>query len=96
MPRPHEENIDYVGWLKDGKTRGFLLLLLAVPFRGRAITFNFVTYSSQTIQQKTGSRNLEHKRAFQEVKMLCYGKSLVLNREFSYLDLLETLVQEEL
>ena len=95
MPRPHAKNTDYVGWLKDGKTRGFWLLLLAVPFRGRAIPFNFVTYSSQTIQQKANSRNLEHKRAFQEVKMLLGEKPLVLDREFSYLTLLEALVQEE-
>jgi hypothetical protein len=96
MPRPHAENTDYVGWLKDGKTRGFWLLLLAVPFRGRAIPFHFVTYSSQTIQQKANSRNLEHKRAFQEVKMLLGEKPLVLDREFSYLTLLEALEQEGL
>jgi hypothetical protein len=96
MPRPHAENTEYVGWLKDGKTRGFWLLLLAVPFRGRAIPFNFVTYSSQTIQQKASSRNLEHKRAFQEVKRLLGEKPLVLDREFSYLSLLEALEQEGL
>ncbi|MFV2045203.1 MAG: hypothetical protein ACC700_18465, partial [Anaerolineales bacterium] len=53
-----------VGWLKDGKTRGFSLLVLTTPFRGRAIPFSFVSYSSETIQHQAGSRNLEHARAF--------------------------------
>jgi hypothetical protein len=96
MPRPHAENTDYVGWLKDGKTRGFWLLLLVVPFRGRAIPFYFVTYSSQTIQQRANSRNLEHKRAFQEVKMLLGEKPLALVRELDHLSLLKAPEQEGL
>jgi hypothetical protein len=50
MLRPHAKNTDYAGLLKDGKSCGIWLLLLAVPFRGRATPFNFVTHSSQTIQ----------------------------------------------
>ena len=36
MPRPQARKTSYVGTLKDGKTRGFWLLLLATPYRGRA------------------------------------------------------------
>jgi hypothetical protein len=32
MPRPQARKTSYVGTLKDGKTRGFWLLLLATPF----------------------------------------------------------------
>jgi len=59
-PRPHAKKTAYVGTLKDGKTRGFWLLTLATPYRGRAIPFRFVTYSSRTIAEQANSRNLEH------------------------------------
>jgi hypothetical protein len=94
IPRPQAENTAYVGWLKDGKTRGFSLLVLATPFRGRAIPFSFISYSSETIQRQATSRNLEHARAFQQVKNLLGDKPLVLDREFSYQGLLEALSAE--
>jgi hypothetical protein len=74
--------------------RGFWLLLLAVPFRGRAIPFSFAFYSSETINEEASSRNLEHQRAFREVKIPLGERSLVLDREFSYGDMLKSLVSE--
>jgi len=94
MPRPQAWKTDYVGTLKDGKTKGFWMLTLATPFRGRAIPFSFVTYSSKTIQQQADSRNLNHFRAFAQVKELIGEKPLVLDREFSYLELLLRLVED--
>ena len=93
MPRPQARKTNYVGTLKDGKTRGFWLLLLATPFRGRAIPCGFVTYSSKTIAQLQRSRNQYHWAAFDQIKALLGDKPLVLDREFSYLELLEYLVQ---
>jgi len=57
-----------VGKLKDGKTRGFWALILATPYRGRAIPCGMVTYSSKTIGQGLDSRNLNHFRAFDGLK----------------------------
>jgi hypothetical protein len=93
LPRPQARKTSYVGTLKDGKTRGFWLLLLATPFRGRAIPCGFVTYSSKTIAQRSRSRNQYHWEAFDQLKGLLGDKPLVLDREFSYLELLEYLVQ---
>jgi hypothetical protein len=93
MPRPQARKTDYVGKLKDGKTRGFWLLLLATPYRGRALPCGFVTYSSKTIAQQARSRNQFHWQAFDEIKSLLGDKPLVLDREFSYLELLDYLVQ---
>jgi Transposase DDE domain len=93
MPRPQARKTSYVGKLKDGKTRGFWLLLLATPFRGRAIPCGFVTYSSKTIAQMQRSRNPYHWAAFDHIKALLGDKPLVLDREFSYLELLVYLVQ---
>lgn len=95
IPRPQARKTAYVGTLKDGKTKGFWLLMLATPFRGRAIPCSFVTYSSRTIAEGVTSRNQEHDRAFQSVKQLVGERPLVLDREFSYLSLLEKLVAEQ-
>jgi len=51
IPRPQAQKTEYVGKLKDGKTRCFWLMTLATPFRGRAIPFHFITYSSRIIAQ---------------------------------------------
>jgi hypothetical protein len=94
--RQQAKRTAYVGTLSDGKTRGFWLLLLATPYRGRAIPCGFVTYSSSTIGQEATSRNLEHNRAFAQIKALLGERPLVLDREFSYLGLLENLVAEKI
>jgi len=80
-----------VGFLKDGKTRGFWLLILATPFRGRALPFAFLTYSSTTIAQKSSSRNLYHYAAIERVKELVGDTPVVFDREFSYLGFLKFL-----
>jgi hypothetical protein len=94
IPRPEAWRTSYVGTLSDGKTKGFWLLTLATPFRGRALPFHFVTYSSKTIGDEESSRNLKHLNALARVKDLLGEKPLVFDREFSYLELLEKLVAE--
>lgn len=95
IPRPEAKHTPYVGYLQDGKTRGFWVLQLATPYRGRALPSNFVTYSSQTIEDEITSRNQYHFRAFAEVKALLGERPLVLDREFSYLGLLQALRAED-
>jgi len=94
IERPQAKNTSYVGFLKNGKTRGFWVLVLATPFRGRAIPFEFITYSSRTIAEGEGSRNMNHNRAFARVKDLIGKRPLVLDREFSYEGLLDVLENE--
>jgi hypothetical protein len=96
IERPHAWKTEYVGTLKDGKTRGFWALILATPYRGRAIPCGMVTYSSKTIAQGEGSRNLNHFRAFDGLKDLLGGRPLVLDREFSYLELMLNLFAEQI
>jgi len=71
-----------VGYLKDGKTRGYDVLVLSVPYRGRGIPFHLVSYSSRTLAQEGRSRNQEHRRAWEEVRGMLEGVPLVLDREF--------------
>ena len=87
---------EYVGTLKDGKTKGFWALILATPYRGRAIPCGMLTYSSRTIAQQAGSRNLNHFRAFAALKDLLGSRPLVLDREFSYLELMLNLMEEQI
>jgi len=95
MERSQARKTDYVGTLSDGNTRGYWIMTLATPYRGRAIPCSFVTYSSQTINRGINSRNQEHNRAFASVKQLLGERPLVLDREFSYLELLKNLTAEQ-
>lgn len=89
IERAGAKKTDYVGTLKDGKTRGFWMLTLATPIRGRAVPCHFATYSSATIEDQSSSRNLEHQQAIGEIALLVGKRPIVLDREFSYLGLLE-------
>jgi len=95
MPRPGAKKTEYVGKLSDGQTSGYWLLVLATPYQGRAIPCHFVSYSSAIIGTEVTSRKRYHFQAFAEVKELLGDKPLVLDREFSYLELLQVLVVEE-
>ena len=68
-------------------------MVVAQPYRGRAIPFAFVTYSERTLGEEGTSRNWEHLRAFGRVRGLMGKKPLVLDREFSYLWLYEAMVE---
>ena len=94
MPRPQAKKTEYVGTLSDGETKGYWLLLLATPYHGRAIPCGFVNYSSKTINRDATSRNQHHFAAFAQVKELLGDRPLVLDREFSYLELLQNLAVE--
>jgi hypothetical protein len=94
IERPHANQTKYVGTLKDGETKGFWMLTLATPLRGRAIPFHFLTYSSRTLEEQPSSRNLEHFKAIQEIQQLIGPRPIVFDREFSYRELLHSLVDE--
>jgi len=94
MSRPQAKKTDYVGTLSDAQTSGYWLLILSTPYHGRALPCCFVDYSSKTINQEASSRNQYHFEAFAKVKELLGERPLVMDREFSYLELMENLVLE--
>ena len=94
MVRYKAPKTHYVGTLSDGKTTGYWLMLLSVPFRGRSLPIAFEVYSSRTIGEQATSRNQEHFRCFETVKHLLGDRPLVLDREFSYQELMEILYIE--
>jgi hypothetical protein len=96
MERYKAPKTSYVGKLSDGETYGYWLMVLSTPFRGRAIPFWFITYSSLTIRNQATSRNQEHFRCFEEVKSLLGERPLVLDREFSYEELMVNLILEHI
>jgi hypothetical protein len=96
MERCKAPKTSYVGTLSDGKTAGYWLMVLSTPFRGRSLPFSFVVYSSRTIGEQSTSRNQEHFRCFEEVKQLLGDRPLVLDREFSYEELMEILFIEHI
>ncbi len=96
IERPGAKHTDYVGTLSDGETKGFWMLTLATPLRGRAIPCHFVTYSSATLGNEVSSRNLEHKKAIEGIKDLIGDRTMIFDREFSYLEFLISLHEEEI
>jgi hypothetical protein len=96
MERYKAPKTSYVGTLSDGKTPGYWLMVLSTPFRGRSIPFSFVVYSSRTLGEQVTSRNQEHFRCFEAVKELLGDRPLVLDREFSYQELMEILYLEQI
>ena len=96
MERYKAPKTSYVGTLSDGKTAGYWLMVLSTPFRGRSLPCSFVVYSSKTIGEQCTSRNQEHFRCFAEVKELLGDRPLVLDREFSYEELMEILYIEHI
>jgi hypothetical protein len=96
MERYKAPKTSYVGTLSDGKTAGYWLMVLSTPFRGRSLPFSFVIYSSRTIGAQCTSRNQEHFRCFDKVKELLGDRPLVLDREFSYEELMEILYIEHI
>lgn len=92
--RPQAKKTEYVGKVGKDKKLGFWMLILASPYKGRAIPFNFITYSSKTINDELSSRNLEHMKVIAELKELLGDKVLVLDREFSYECLFENMLIE--
>ena len=46
IERTQAKKTEYVGKVGEDKKLGFWLLVLSFPYRGRAIPFNFITYSS--------------------------------------------------
>ena len=96
IERAHAWKTDYVGHLSAGDRRGFWLLVLATPFRGRALPFNFVTYSSATLGHSGSSRNIEHQRVINPMSDVIGDRPLVLDREFSYLELFRHLAASQM
>ncbi len=78
IERPQAKNTEYVGKLKNKKL-GFQVMTLSTPYRGRAIPFSFITYSSKTIDTQLSSPNPEHGKAIGELKELLGDKILVLD-----------------
>jgi hypothetical protein len=96
IERPQAKNTSYVGRLSDGKTLGFWTIVFAQPYRGRAVPFNFGTYSEATISQEATSRNLGWRELVWEVRELVCDIPLVFDREFSAQRWLETMDEANL
>lgn len=68
--------------LKNGKTRGFWLLLLAAPFRGRAIPLALFSFSSKTLNDTATSRNPLHLHALLSFQDLIGNRPVMMDQGF--------------
>ena len=62
--------------------RGFWLLLLGLPFRGRVLPWGWWTYSSKTLDEEATSQNLVLRRFLEDLRQLLQGRPLVADRGF--------------
>jgi hypothetical protein len=95
MPHPGAKQIECVGKLSDGQISGYWLLVLATSYQGRTLPCHFVGYSSAISGAEITSQNRYHFHVFGKVKNLLGDKPLLLDRESSYLELLQALGVEE-
>lgn len=95
IERPDARNTEYVGFLKD-KVRGYLNLICAFPYKGRAIPFYFQTYSSKTIANELSSRNNIWKNITKKLKFLAEGKTIIADREFCAESYISSLIHENI
>jgi len=96
IPRPQARNTRYVGRLKDGKTLGFTALVLAQPYRGRALPFEVRLWSEATLEAEVSSRNLEWRKVVCDFKQLLGDCACVFDREYSTQGFLETMQEMQL
>jgi hypothetical protein len=94
IERPEAEKTEYVGRLKDGKTKGYSVLMVSVPYKGRAIPIGYTTYSSKTIDKEVSSRNAEQMRLIIGLKEMIGNAVVIADREFSGEWFFEGLQQE--
>ena len=64
------------------RRRGFWLVLLGLPFRGRVLPCGWWTYSSKTLEEEASSQNLEVQRFLEDLRALLQGRPLVADRGF--------------
>jgi hypothetical protein len=72
------------------------MLIQGTPLRGCTLPCNFGTDSSSTLGKEKTSRNLEHRRGIDEIAATLGDRPLVLDREFSYLELFKHLVASQM
>lgn len=76
--------------------RGFYLMTIAAPFKGRALPVMIHDYSPATIGDEGSSRNIEHTTALEKIKDIAGETPIIFDREFSYAKLLEDFQSEGL
>lgn len=95
IDRPEAEKTKYVGLVRPER-RGFYLLTIAAPFKGRALPVMIHDYSPATIADECSSRNIEHTAALEKIKDIAGETPIIFDREFSYANLLEDFEAEGL
>ena len=82
IPREWACKTDYVGYLKDGKTRGVGFLGISIPYKGRALPIGASPYSSAIIENDPSSKTIICHHALEEIRPALNGKVILADREF--------------
>lgn len=82
LERRDARRTGYVGYLKDGITRGAGLLSLSIPYKGRALPIAATEYSSAIIAQDKSSKPILLYSLLDQLVPILAGKILIGDREF--------------
>lgn len=82
MTRKDAEHTDYIGYLKDGKTRGYNILSMSIPFKGRSkVIFATIISSAIIANSTTGKWKLIQEALLQLIPIL-QSMIIIIDREF--------------
>lgn len=77
------KNHPYAGYLKDGKTKGILVLALGVPFEGRSKVFLVLPFSTKILEEAGKGKFEWYVEVMKELSQLLGDRLVVFDREFS-------------
>lgn len=96
MPRENAKKTEYVGYLKDGETRGYGVLALGMPFKGRTKVIFADVMSSATIAQDCISKWKFIQDSLHQVIPFLQSKVIVADREFSNEEMINFFVKSKI
>lgn len=82
MTRKHAIRTDYVGYLKDGKTRGYNILTVSVPYKGRSKVIFADVISSAIIEASESGKWKLIQNSLEPILHLLRSKAIAIDREF--------------
>jgi len=82
MPRKNARKTTYVGYLKDGKTHGYNMLTISVPYKGRSRVIFTDVISSAIIEDSESGKWKLIQSSLGPVIHLLQSKLIVIDREF--------------
>lgn len=91
---PNAKNTEHVGILKDGKTRGYGILTLSIPFKGRSKAIFAKVISSATLNRDSVGKWQAIQHALEDILPILQGRTIIADREFSNEEMMQFFIDK--